>query len=316
MEYIQEEMRGVIVALTTGFDEGGRIRFEPVGRHIDACIAEGVHGFWVNGASGLATYLEEEERRELAERAAERIGERVPMWIHVGGASTPISCRLAAHARKQGATGVSSMPPLLYATSLDRIAEHLTAIQEAAGLPLTYYHVPGLTKVALEAGELLELCERVPELTAIKFSDIDIFKAVVIRERAPGVRLMSGFEEILLAGLALGCFDGAVGAGQNFLPGPLVDVYDAYCQGDLERARHIHRAIARLLDIQGQFDFTAATYAFLNLLGFDVGRPRSPMQYLGKGECRLVRELSLQVIGAEPFEQQRLIRTGDFLDFD
>ena len=311
-QFIQEEMKGVIVATATGFDGAGGIVFEPIKKHIDACIKEGVHGFWVNGCTGLSVYLEESERKELTELSAEQIAGRVPMWVHVGSWNTSQSCRLAEHAAEHGAIGVSSLPPLFYSTNLDKIVEHLTAIQKASGLPITYYHVPGVTKVSFSADELIEMCERVPKMAAIKFSDIDIFKAVVIRERVPHIRLMTGFEEILLAGLALGCFDGTVGAGQNFLSGPLVDIYNFYGQGKLDEARKIHCRIARLLDIQGRFDFTAATYAFLNLLGFEVDRPRAPMTYLNDEDSKMVRKLSLEIIKPAPFEEQRLIRSGDF----
>ena len=33
-------------------------------------------------------------------------------------------------------------------------------------------------------------------------------------------------------------------------------------------------------------------------------------------ECELVQELYLEVVTPAPFEEQRLIRTGDFLAFD
>ena len=310
---IQDKMKGIVVALAVGFDSESNIVFEPIKKHIDACIEEGIHGFWVNGATGMCVYLEESERKELTELASEHIAGRVPMWVHVGAMNTKQACRLAVHAREHGAIGISALPPLFYNTTLDRIVDYLTEIQKAADLPMTYYHALGATRVALSADDFVQLCERVPNLTAIKYSETDFFKAVVLRERLPHVRIMTGFEEIVLAGLAMGCFDGTVGGGQNFVPGPLVDVYNAYQQGDFDRALVIHRKIARLLDIHGQFDFTAGTYAFLNLLGFKVGRPRSPMQYLSDSEHEQMRELALKVIKPDPFEQQRLIRTTDFL---
>lgn len=313
---IQPQMKGVVVACCTPLDDDDRVVFDPLGRHIDACIAEGVSGFWINGCSGLAVLLSVDERKRITEYAAERIAGRVPMWVHVGSWTTADSCALAAHARDHSAIGVSTLPPLFYITNLERIVEHMTAIQQASDLPITYYHVPGVTKVMLDAEQLIELCQRVPQMAAIKFSDIDVFKAAVIRERAPQVQLMTGYEEILLAGLAMGCCDGTVGAGQNFLPGPLVDVFSAYHAGDIARAQHVHRGITRLLDIQGQFDFTSATYAFLNLLGFTMGATRPPMTTLTPQEHELVKELSLKVIRPDPFNEQRLIRSDDFLEFE
>jgi len=213
------EMKGIIVAAPVPFDEEGRLVFDPIRRHVDACIADGAHGFWINGCTALAPYTNEAERRGIAEVTLEHIAGRVPAWIHVGALTTAESCRLAEHARTSGAAGVSSLPPLLYPTKVDRIVDHLTAVQQAAQLPTTYYHVPPVSNVALDADQLVEICERVPGLESIKFSDFDMFKAMAIHERLPHVRIVSGYEEVLLGGLAMGCFVGAVGAGPNLIPG-------------------------------------------------------------------------------------------------
>jgi len=85
---VQEEMRGVIVACCTPFDEAGKVSLDPLGRHIDACLAEGVHVFWINGCSGLAVYLSTDERKRIAEYASEKINGRAPMWVHVGAWNT------------------------------------------------------------------------------------------------------------------------------------------------------------------------------------------------------------------------------------
>ncbi len=308
------EMKGIIVATPAGLNSNGKITYDPTIQHINACIKEGVHGFWINGCTGLALYLSESEREDLAEMAIKQIAGRVPTWVHVGAYDTAQSCRLAEHARESGAVGISSLPPLFYNTNMDQIVNHLTAIQKAADLPITYYHLPALTRVQLDANQLIDLCRRVPNVQAIKYSDLDLLKAMLIRERLPHVKMMTGFEEILLGGLALGCFDGTVGAGQNFAPGPLVDVYNACHEGDFDRARGIQRKLVQLFSILDSFDFTAASYAFLKLCGFDFGHPRLPMQVLSSADCQRIGERVLRVVKPDPFEQQRLIRSGDLLD--
>jgi len=261
-------MRGVIVATPTPFDADGQVVCDAIGRHLDACLEAGVHGFWINGCTGMGPYLSREERFRTLEFAEQHIAGRVPMWVHVGAMTTTESCELAEHAATHGAVGVSTLPPLFYVTHLERVVEHMTAIQAAAELPITYYHVPYVTKLELTADQLIEMCQRVPHVAAIKYSDHNLHKANLIRQALPHVRIMTGMEEELLAGLALGCLDGTVGASQTFAPGPLVEIYNAYLAGDIARARDVHGQFARLIDIQEQFDFTAATYAYLNLLGF------------------------------------------------
>ncbi len=315
-EMLHPEMHGVIVASPTPFDEDGQVVIEPLGRHFDACIDAAVHGFWINGCTGMATYLSREERYRTVEYAEQHIAGRVPMWVHVGAMTTAESCDLAEHAAAHGAVGVSTLPPLFYVTNLDRLIEHMTAIQAAADLPITYYHVPFVTKLELNAHQLIEMCQRVANVAAIKYSDHNVHKANVIRQELPHVRIMTGMEEELLAGLAMGCFDGTVGASQNFAPEPVVEIYNAYTAGNINRARDIHSQFARLVEIQELFDFTSATYAYLNLLGFEMGNPRAPLQRLTQQEHEQMREQSLAIIRSDPFDEQRLVRTNDFLEWN
>ena len=289
-DILHPEMRGVIVAMATPFDADGQVVCTPIGRHLDACLDAGVHSFWINGCSGMGLYLSRDERFRTTEYVEQYIASRVPMWVHVGAMTTTESCELAEHAAAHGAVGVSTLSPLCYVTNLERVVEHMTAIQAASELPITYYHVPYITKLELTADQLIEMCRRVPHVVAIKYSDHNLNQANVIRQTLPHVRIMTGMEEEMLAGLAMECVDGTVGASQNFAPGPVVEVYNAYLAGDIGRARDIHGQFARIIQIQEQFDFTSATYAYLNLLGFEMGNPRMPLQRLTPQEHVEMRE--------------------------
>lgn len=193
-DILHPEMRGVIVATATPFDVDGQVVCAPIGRHLDACLDAGVHGFWINGCSGMGLYLSRDERLRIAEYVEQHIASRVPMWVHVGAMTTAESCELAEHAAAHGAVGVSTLPPLCYVTNLERVVEHMTAIQAASELPITYYHVPYITKLELTADQLIEMCRRVPHVAAIKYSDHNLNQANVIRQTLPHVRIMTGME--------------------------------------------------------------------------------------------------------------------------
>jgi len=106
----REKLHGIVVALPTAFDSSGSVTFDAFLRHVDACIEAGVHGFWVNGCTGLAVYLHEDERKRILETALERIAGRIPTWVHVGAMSTAESVRLARHAQNLSVPGVSTLP--------------------------------------------------------------------------------------------------------------------------------------------------------------------------------------------------------------
>ncbi|MFH0963794.1 MAG: dihydrodipicolinate synthase family protein [Planctomycetota bacterium] len=306
-------LRGVIPALPTPFDESGRVVLEPLIRHVRAVIAAGVSGVWVAGGTACAPYLTLDERDEIVRLVIREVDGRIPVYVHVAAMTTADSVRLARAAAQAGASAVSAIPPIFYGTSTPAIIRFLAAIQEAAALPIVYYHVPGLTKVQLASGDLVEIARSVPHCIGIKFSDLDYWKAIEIKLDLPHVALMTGFEETLLGGLAMGVLDGGVGAAQNFIPEPLVKIFNAYAKGDLATAQDLHWKVARVIRVQGMFEFGPTTYAILNLLGAQMGAPRSPIQALDPSQVQKVRQALSACVSDAPFRERRLIESRDLL---
>lgn len=307
------KMRGIVTALPTPLDAKGDIVYEPLLRHVDAQIDAGVTGFWTAGGTANCTSLTLDERNETSRRVIDHVAGRVSTYVHAAAMTTADSCALAAAAAEMGADAVSAIPPIFYPTDVAGIIAFLSDIQKAAGLPIVYYHVPGLTKVQLEGPELIEIARSVPKFGGIKFSDMDLWKAVEIRLAFPDLPIMTGCEEVMLGGLAMGCLDGTVGASQNFMPGPLVEIFDAYHEGDVPRAQDLHRKCARVIQVQGMFSFGPTTYAILNLLGCEVGGARAPGQVVTDAQTKRVREALAACVSDAPFEERRLIEAGDLL---
>lgn len=307
------KMRGVITALPTPLDAKGDIAYEPLLRLVDAQIGAGIAGFWSAGGTANCTHLTIGERNEISRRVTDHVAGRVPVYVHVAAMTTADSCVLARAAADMGATAVSAIPPIFYPTDVAAIIVFLTDIQKAAGLPIVYYHVPGLTKVQLEGPDLIEIARGVPDFGGIKFSDMDLWKAIEVKLALPDVPIMTGCEEIMLGGLAMGCLDGGVGAAQNFIPGPFVELFEAYHEGDLARAQDLHWKCARVIQVQGMFSFGPTTYAILNLLGCEIGGARPPGQVLTDDQVKRVREALTACVSDAPFDQKRLIETRDLL---
>ena len=308
------EIKGIVTAIPTGFNEEGKVCFDAFKRHIDHSIEAGVDGFWLCGATGIGLYLTEEERKRIVEFSVEHVAGRVPLWVHVGSMIPDEALRLAEHAGGMKVAGISSLPPLFHTMDLDKTASHLIRVQKASGLPITYYHLPPLTHLNFSAMQLVELSRRVPHMQAIKFSELDMFKAVTVKQHAPAIKIMSGCEHTLLGGFALGCFDGTVGGLQNMMPGPLADIYRLFLAKEYDRARKIQLQIARVAQIQWAFDPVASTYGMLKLLGFDYGRPRPPMSYLENSDMEKIRTELRKIVNESPFSEKRTIRTDDFIE--
>jgi len=304
---------GIIAALPTPVDAKGDIVYEPLLRLVDAQISAGIAGFWSAGGTANCTHLTLDERNEISRRVIAHVAGRVPVYVHAAAMTTADSCALAKAAGDMGADIVSAIPPIFYPTDVAAIIAFLTDIQKAAGLPIVYYHVPGLTKVELDGPELIEIARGVPNIGGIKFSDMDFWKVIEVKLALPDLPIMTGMEEVLLGGLAMGCLDGGVGAAQNFIPGPLVEIFDAYHGGDLARAQDLHWKCARVIQVQGMFAFGPTTYAILNLLGCEIGGARPPGQVLTRDQVGRVRQGLTSCVSDAPFDEKRLIETRDLL---
>jgi len=307
------ELNGIIAALPTPFDKSGNVASEPLLRHTRALIDAGISGLWSAGGTACCAYLSLDERNDISRHVIREADGRVPVYVHVAAMTTADSVMLARSAADMGADAVSALPPVFFGTSTPAVINFLTAIQEAAGLPIVYYHVPGLTKVDMSSADLIEIARSVPNCIGIKFSDPDFWKAVEIKLALPDTAVMTGFEETLLGGLVMGAMDGGVGGGQNFIPEPLVQLYRAFHAGDLQRARDLHWKCARVCQVQGLYEFGPTTYAILNLLGADMGLPRPPIQALTADQIKKVRDGLAACVSDAPFKEKRLIESRDLL---
>jgi len=231
----------------------------------------------------------------------------------LGGFATSETVAMAKRAAEAGADAVAVLPPLMYEPTVESIIERLTILTEAAGLPIIYYHYPHGTHVDLDASELIEIVKQVPNLLGIKFADRAFPKALAVKAAMPETHLLPGAEELLLAGLVLGAADGTVSSGVTFMPDAAVEVYRAFERSDFEAARVLSHRIAITSNVCGQLDWTTGAYAICNLLGFEVGRPRSPVATATAGQIDQLHSQLVRIVGDAPFREKRLITAADLL---
>jgi dihydrodipicolinate synthase/N-acetylneuraminate lyase len=140
---------GVGVALVTLFDEAGEVDAAATAAHAARVVSLGVRAVLVNGSTGEAAALSDDERVDLL-AAVRRACPEVPV---IAGASgewwRPAAARVSA-ALAAGADGVLVAPPRLGGP----IEEYYARVAQAAGgAPVLAYHYPGVAggEVPVEA---------------------------------------------------------------------------------------------------------------------------------------------------------------------
>ncbi|AGP56407.1 dihydrodipicolinate synthase family protein [Streptomyces rapamycinicus] len=285
--------RGVHVATALPFqdDDELSVDYEGYAAHVRFLAEHGCDGVCPNGSLGEYQTLTDEERARVVRVAVEAAPEGFGVMPGVAAYGALESRRWAEQAGEAGARAVLALPPNSYRADREAVVGHYREVARA-GLPVVAYNNPHDTKVDLTP-ELLAELHGEGLIVAVKEFSGDVRRAYEIAERAPGLDLLIGADDVLLElGLA-----GAVGwiAGYpNAIPDATVELYRLATSGvgtDLEKALPLYRALHPLLRWDSRTEFVQAIKASMDLAGLRGGSCRPPRSRLaGEVAARVVRE--------------------------
>jgi N-acetylneuraminate lyase len=288
-------LTGLIPACHTPFNRAGHLDLSVVPRQAELFRESGSASVLVAGTTGEWSSLTREERMALCDRWTEVAGADLKIAVHVGHNCQAEAIALASHARESGAAAVAAVAPNYFKpASVSDLVDFLVPIAAAADpLPFYYYEIPSMTGVRLGASRLLsEGRSRIPNFGGVKFSHDDLVDLQhCVHANGGAFDVLFGFDEFLLAGLALGV-SGAVGCTYNFAAGHYQRLMRAFARGDLDEARAGQVQAATMIQILGRYGFLAASKAVMGLIGVDCGPVRPPLRTLtGEERMRLSEEL-------------------------
>jgi len=271
------DITGILPAIVTPFGPDGDVNVEVLRSLAAYQIEKGCNGFFVCGSAGEGVLMNLKERSRVVEAVVSEASGQVPVIVHVGAVSTGEAVELAKHARRSGASAVSSIPPLYYKLPWSAIIGHIRAIAEAAELPTYYYHIPYITHVIPTGAELAEMIDSIENVEGIKFSSPDLFllwETVELSRHKPNI--LFGVDQQLLAGLSMGVH-GGIGSTYNYMTGWFVELYNAYRHSDYVTAKKLQDMINRGIQLLFKYGSNRATEKMMtSLLGFEIGAPRLP----------------------------------------
>lgn len=147
-------LRGVMAALLTPFDQQQALDKASLRRLVQFNIQQGIDGLYVGGSTGEAFVQSLSEREQVLEIVAEEAKGKIKLIAHVGCVSTAESQQLAASAKRYGFDAVSAVTPFYYPFSFEEHCDHYRAIIDSAdGLPMVVYNIPALSGVKLTLEE-------------------------------------------------------------------------------------------------------------------------------------------------------------------
>ena len=275
----------VLTATVAPFDADGKVDAEKYAELCTYLVENGSDGVVVNGTTGEASTLSEEERVELIHAALDAIGDRATVVAGTGTNSTAHSIHLTEQAHEAGAHGVLVVTPYYNKPPPRGIVEHFKAVAAATDRPVIAYNIPGRVVINIEPETMTQLAE-IPNVRAVKQSNADLEQARHIVEL--GLDLYAGDDNLVLPFVELGGMGGV--CVHTHIVGPQVkELIRRAKEGDLEGARRIDEELAPAYELIGVVTGPIQMKAALNLLGHDVGGLRLPLVEASQDELARIR---------------------------
>jgi 4-hydroxy-tetrahydrodipicolinate synthase len=293
-------LHGVIPALLTPFAADGQVNEPALRTYVDFLIDRGVHGLFPLGTNGAGPMISAPQRRQVAEIVVSQAAGRVPVVVHTGAASTEEAVDLTRHAHEIGANAAAVVAPWYFPHDDKALEAHFAAVAEAVpGLNQYLYNIPGNAKNDLKVSLVKRLADRYPHIRGVKDSSKDLARLQdYIAALGPDREVVVGTDALVAPALLMGA-TGVVSAVGNCFPQVMVELYEAWRQGEIARAVALQYRANQVRDALKTGPYITPYMEALRLQGLDLGHVKAPLRDLTADEAaRLAADLrKLALIG-------------------
>lgn len=235
----------VITAMVTPMHPDGSIDETGVRAVVEHLIANGHDGMVVNGTTGEASTLTDDESIDVVRLAKEVAGERAAVTAGIGSNDTAHSIHMAARAAEVGADALLLVSPYYNKPTQAGLLAHCRAVADSTELPIMLYDIPGRTGVEFSTETLVELAGH-PRIVAVKDAKADLWASTHVMA-ATDLLWFSGDDVLTLAHLAQGAV-GCVSVVGHVAGKEYAAMLAATDAGDLAGAREIHERLIPAVD--------------------------------------------------------------------
>lgn len=223
---------GVFSAVLTPFKDDLSIDLAAYLDHCRWLMAEGCDGIAALGTTGEANSLSLAERLTVLDAlvGAGITGDK--LILGTGACALPDAIALTKRAVALGAPHVLTLPPFYFKNpSEDGLYAYYARLIEAVGdaaLRVYLYHIPQTSAVPITHELILRLRKDFgPIVAGAKDSSFDFENMKAMLELAPGFRVFSGSETLLLPLMEIGGV-GCITAGSNIFPAATAKAYQVW----------------------------------------------------------------------------------------
>lgn len=231
--------------MVTPMSPDGAVDGAGVDALVEHLLATGHDGVVVNGTTGEASTLTDDESVETVRRVVEVGAGRLKVVAGCGSNDTAHAVAMARRMADAGADGLLLVSPYYNKPTQAGLVAHCRAVADATDRPVMLYDIPGRTAVPFAHDTLVALAEH-PNVVAVKDAKGDLAASTRVMA-ATDLLWFSGEDALTLPLLAIGAV-GTVSVVGHVTGSHYRAMLEAVDRGDLAEAVRIHRALVPVVD--------------------------------------------------------------------
>lgn len=235
----------VLTAMVTPMTPDGAVDGAGVDALVEHLLATGHDGVVVNGTTGEASTLTEDESVEVVQQVVGAVAGRAKVVAGCGSNDTAHAVKMAGRMAGAGADGLLLVSPYYNKPTQAGLVAHCRAVADATDLPVMLYDIPGRTGIPFAHDTLVALAEH-PHVVAVKDAKGDL-AASTRAMAATDLLWFSGEDALTLPLLAIGAV-GTVSVVGHVTGSHYRAMLEAVDRGDLAEAVRIHRGLVPVVD--------------------------------------------------------------------
>lgn len=270
-----KNMLGIYAASVTPFTEDDQVNTDALEKLIQKNLKEGAAGFFLGGSSAECFLLSHEERIQTFEVAA-GFKDQTDLIAHVGSLSTKEAIQFAKEAKAMGFQHIAATPPLYYGFTSAEVSSYYYDLSKAVDMPIIVYNFPGNTKREFDLTDPnYQKLFTSSAIEGIKHTNQVVYQMERFMMLNPDLKIWNGFDETMVAGLALGAH-GSIGSTFNCMLPHYKMIYDAFNAGKIDEARQMQHKANNIMAAFCKVGLIAAVKYVLQTQGIAAGNPRRP----------------------------------------
>ena len=279
---------GLCTALVTPF-RGEGVNYEMLERLILRQIDAGVDAIVLAGTTGESPTLTDAEKLEIFRIGVNTAAGRCKIIAGTGSNSTAKAVDLSQKAASIGVDAILAVTPYYNKSTQPGLIQYYTAVAATSGLPVIAYNVPSRTGVDIRVDTCRKLAE-IPDIAGIKEASGDISKiGRILAACGDALPVYSGNDDQTVPIMALGGA-GVISVASNVVPGPMKELTDMCLAGEYPKAAAIQRKLLKLMDLMFCQVNPIPVKAAMELMGFDCGSCRLPLDDLPDADVQKLRD--------------------------